>query len=117
MKRIYAAVLVLAMASLACMQSSTPPTPTKIVETALPTPTKAVLASTSPEPTLQNTTCVTLRGAVNVRNAHGDTVVAWLTEKATVCVLPDVIHGRVWLADGSGTILAACVFGPQKDCK
>ena len=116
MKRIYAAVLVLAMASLACTQSSIPSTPTKIVRTALPTPTKAVLASKSPEPTLQNTTCVTLRGAVNVRNAHGDTV-AWFTANTPVCVLPGVIQGRVWLADGSGTILAACVFGPQKDCK
>jgi len=116
MKHIYAAVLVLAMASLACMQSSTPPTPTKIVRTALPTPTKAVLASKSPEPTLQNSICVTLRGAVNVRNSDGITV-AWLTEKAPVCVLPGVTQGRVWLADGSGTILAACVFGPQKDCK
>lgn len=116
MKHIYAAVLVLAMASLACMQPAALPTPTKIVGTALPTLTKTVLARKSPTPTPQNTTCVTLHGAVNVRNGHGDTV-AWFTANTPVCVIPGVIQGRVWLADGSGTILAACVFGPQKDCK
>jgi len=116
MKHIYAAVLVLAMASLACMQPAALPTPTKIVGTALPTLTKTVLARKSPTPTPQNTTCVTLQGSVTVRDADG-LAVAWLSANAPVCVVPGVIQGRVWLADGSGTILAACVFGPQKDCK
>ena len=87
--------------ALACGVANVPPTMQTTFATVQPT---------------ANVVCTALRGAVNVRDAHGDTV-AWFTANAPVCVIPGVIQGRVWLADGSGTILAACVFGPQKDCK
>ena len=87
--------------ALACGVANIPPTMQTTFATVQPT---------------ANVVCTALRGAVNVRNGHGDTV-AWFTANTPVCVLPDVAQGRVWLADGSGTILAACVFGPQKDCK
>ena len=79
-------------------------------------PTRTVQTTFATAQPTADVVCTALRGAVNVRNGHGDTV-AWFTANTPVCVLPDVAQGRVWLADGSGTILAACVFGPQKDCK
>ena len=118
MKRKTLILAVLAILTLACMEVTTAlPTPTK----AAPTPTKSaktVLASPSPAPTgTQNMVCLTLRGAVTVRNADGRAV-GWLEAGAPVCVVPGVKHGRLQLADGTAnTILAACVYGPQKDCK
>ena len=79
-------------------------------------PTHTVQTTFATAQPTANVVCTALRGAVTVRAANGRAV-AWLSANTPVCVLPDVIQGRVWLADGSGTILAACVFGPQKDCK
>ena len=69
----------------------------------------------TPEPTA-NVVCTALRGAVTIRNADGRAV-GWLEAGTPVCVNPGVKQGRLQLADGKGTILAACVYGPQKDCK
>ena len=70
----------------------------------------------TPEPTA-NVVCTALRGAVTIRNADG-LAVGWLETGAPVCVVPGVKQGRLQLADGTvNTILAACVYGPQKDCK
>ena len=69
----------------------------------------------TPEPTA-NVVCTALRGAVTIRNADGRAV-GWLEAGTPVCVVPGVKQGRLQLADGKGTILAACVYGPQKDCK
>lgn len=69
----------------------------------------------TPEPTA-NVVCTALRGAVTIRNADGQAV-GWLGAGAPVCVFPERVGNRLQLADGSGTILAACVYGPQKDCK
>ena len=117
MKRKTLILAVLAILTLACMEVTTAlPTPTK----AAPTPTKSaktVLASPSPAPTgTQNMVCLTLRGAVTVRNADGRAV-GWLEAGAPVCVVPGVKQGRLQLADGKGTILAACVYGPTERCK
>ena len=87
--------------ALACGVANVPPTMQTTFATVQPT---------------ANVVCTALRGAVTIRNANGRAV-AWLSANAPVCVIPGVTQGRVWLADGSGTILAACVFGPQKDCK
>ena len=67
------------------------------------------------EPTA-NVVCTSLRGSVTIRNADGRAV-GWLEAGTPVCVVPGVKQGRLQLADGKGTILAACVYGPQKDCK
>ena len=117
MKRKTLILAVLAILTLACMEVTTAlPTPAKM----LPTLTKSVktaLASPSPVPTgTKNIICLALRGAVTVRNEDGRAV-GWLDAGAPVCVLPGVKQGRLQLADGKGTILAACVYGPQKDCK
>ena len=69
----------------------------------------------TPEPTA-NVVCTALRGAVTIRNADGRAV-GWFASGTPVCVVPGVKQGRLQLADGKGTILAACVYGPQKDCK
>ena len=70
----------------------------------------------TPEPTA-NVVCVALRGAVTIRNADGQAV-GWLEAGTPVCVVPERIGDRLQLADGTAnTILAACVYGPQKDCK
>ena len=69
----------------------------------------------TPEPTA-NVVCTALRGAVTIRNADGRAV-GWLEAGTPVCVFPDPTVNRLQLADGKGTILAACVYGPQKDCK
>ena len=70
----------------------------------------------TPEPTA-NVVCTALRGAVTIRNADGRAV-GWLEAGTPVCVVPGVKQGRLQLADGTAnTILAACVYGPQKDCK
>ena len=69
----------------------------------------------TPEPTA-NVVCIALRGAVTVRNEDG-LAVGWLDAGTPVCVFPDSTANRLQLADGEGTILAACVYGPQKDCK
>ena len=64
-----------------------------------------------------NVVCVALRGAVTVRNEDGRAV-GWLEAGTPVCVVPERIGDRLQLADGTAnTILAACVYGPQKDCK
>ena len=68
-----------------------------------------------PEPTA-NVVCIALRGAVTVRNKDGRAV-DWLAGGTPVCVLPGVKQGRLQLADGKGTILAACVYGPTERCK
>ena len=117
MKRKYLILAVLAILTLACMEATTAlPTPTK----AAPTRTKSVktvLANSSPAPTgAENMVCLTLRGAVTVRNADGRAV-GWLEAGTPVCVFPGVKQGRLQMADGTGTILAACVLGPRKDCK
>ena len=118
MKRKYLILAVLAILTLACMEATTAlPTPTK----AAPTRTKSVktvLANPSPAPTgAENMVCLTLRGAVTVRNADGRAV-GWLEAGTPVCVVPERIGDRLQLADGTAnTILAACVYGPQKDCK
>ena len=68
------------------------------------------------EPTA-SVVCVALRGAVTVRNADGRAV-GWLEAGTPVCVNPGVKQGRLQLADGTAnTILAACVYVPQKGCK
>ena len=117
MKRQHLILAALAILTLACMEATTAlPTPTK----AAPTRTKSVktvLANPSPAPTgTKNMACLTLRGAVTVRNADGRAV-GWLDAGAPVCVVPGVKQGRLQLADGKGTILAACVYGPERDCK
>ena len=63
-----------------------------------------------------NVVCVALRGAVTVRNEDGRAV-DWLDAGTPVCVNPGVKQGRLQLADGKGTILAACVYGPTERCK
>ena len=76
-------------------------------------------AANTPFATIQptaNVVCLALRGAVAVRNEEGR-VVGWFAKNTPVCVLPERIANRLQLADGKGTILAACVYGPQKDCK
>lgn len=82
-------------------------------------PITATAANTpfaTPEPTA-NVVCIALRGAVTVRNEDGRAA-GWLDAGMPVCVLPGVKQGRLQLADGTAnTILAACVYGPQKDCK
>ena len=79
------------------------------------TPTPQTRIATS-EPTA-SVVCTALRGAVTVRNADGRAV-GWLEAGTPVCVIPGVKQGRLQLADGTAnTILAACVYGPQKDCK
>ena len=79
------------------------------------TPTPQTTFAT-PEPTA-NVVCTALRGAVTIRNADGRAV-GWLEAGAPVCVVPERIGDRLQLADGTAnTILAACVYGPQKDCK
>ena len=118
MKRQYLILIVLAILTLACMEATTAlPTPAKVAPT-LTKSVKTVLASPSPMPTgTKNVVCLTLRGAVTVRNEDGRAV-GWLEAGAPVCVVPGVKHGRLQLADGTAnTILAACVYGPQKDCK
>ena len=79
-------------------------------------PTRTVQTTFATAQPTANVVCTALRGTVTVRDADGRAV-AWLSANTPVCVIPGVTQGRVWLADGSGTILAACVFGPQKDCK
>ena len=117
MKRQHVILAVLAILTLACMEAATAlPTPVRAVPTRTKS-VKAVLASPSPAPTgTQNIVCLTLRGAVTIRNADGRAV-GWLEANTPVCVVPGVKQGRLQLADGKGTILAACVYGPQKDCK
>ena len=78
------------------------------------TPTPQITFATS-EPTA-NVVCTALRGAVTIRNADGRAV-GWLYANTPVCVLPEVKQGRLQLADGKGTILAACVYGPTERCK
>ena len=78
------------------------------------TPTPQTRIATS-EPTA-SVVCTALRGAVTVRNADGRAV-GWLDANTPVCVLPGVKQGRLQLADGKGTILAACVYGPTERCK
>ena len=117
MKRKTLILAVLAILTLACMEATTAlPTPAKVAPT-LTKSVKTVLASHSPAPTgTQNIACLTLRGAVTVRNEDG-LAVGWLDAGTPVCVFPDSTANRLQLADGEGTILAACVYGPQKDCK
>ena len=79
------------------------------------TATAANTPFATPEPTA-NVVCTALRGSVTIRNADG-LAVGWLETGTPVCVVPGVKQGRLQLADGKGTILAACVYGPQKDCK
>ena len=79
------------------------------------TATAANTPFATPQPTA-NVVCTALRGAVTIRNADGRAV-GWLEAGTPVCVVPGVKQGRLQLADGKGTILAACVYGPQKDCK
>ena len=69
----------------------------------------------TPQPTA-NVVCTALRGAVTIRNADGRAV-GWLEAGTPVCVVPGVKQGRLQLADGKGTILAACVYGPTERCK
>ena len=69
----------------------------------------------TPQPTA-NGVCTALRGAVTIRNADGRAV-GWLEAGTPVCVVPERIGDRLQLADGKGTILAACVYGPERDCK
>ena len=69
----------------------------------------------TPEPTA-NVVCIALRGAVTVRNEDGRAV-NWLDAGTPVCVFPDSTANRLQLADGKGTILAACVYGPTERCK
>ena len=78
------------------------------------TPTPQTTFATS-EPTA-SVVCTALRGAVTVRNEDGRAV-DWFASGTPVCVNPGVKQGRLQLADGSGTILAACVYGPERDCK
>ena len=78
------------------------------------TPTPQTSFAT-PEPTA-NVVCTALRGAVTIRNADGRAV-GWLGAGMPVCVVPGVKQGRLQLADGKGTILAACVYGPPINCK
>ena len=79
------------------------------------TATTANTPFATPEPTA-NVVCTALRGAVTIRNADGRAV-GWLEAGTPVCVLPGVKQGRLQLADGKGTILAACVYGPTERCK
>ena len=83
-----------------------------IVNTLTPTPQTTFAA---PEPT-QNVVCLALRGAVAVRNGEGR-VIGWFSKNTPVCVLPERIGNRLQLANGDGTILAACIYGPERDCK
>ena len=78
------------------------------------TPTPQTTFAT-PEPTA-NVVCAALRGAVTIRNEDGRAV-GWLDANMPVCVVPGVKQGRLQLADGKGTILAACVYGPTERCK
>ena len=100
-KKIAFAILVLSFAMLACAASVQTPQ------------TKAVQMTVEPT---ANVICTALRGAVTVRDADGRAV-TWLAANTPVCVLPGVKQGRLQMADGTGTILAACVLGPRKDCK
>ena len=78
------------------------------------TPANTPFATARPT---QNVVCLALRGAVAVRNEDGRAV-GWLEAGTPVCVVPERIGDRLQLADGTAnTILAACVYGPQKDCK
>ena len=117
MKRQHLILAVLASLTLACMESTAAlPTPAKVAPT-LTKSVKTVLASPSPMPTgTKNVVCLTLRGAVTVRNEDG-LAVGWLDAGTPVCVNPGVKQGRLQLADGKGTILAACVYGPTERCK
>ena len=117
MKRQHLILVVLAILTLACMEATTAlPTPTRAVPT-LTKSVRTVLASPSPAPTgTQNIFCLTLRGAVTIRNADGRAV-GWLEAGTPVCVVPERIGDRLQLADGKGTILAACVYGPTERCK
>ena len=83
------------------------------IANALPPTPQTTFAT--PEPTA-NVVCTALRGSVTIRNADGRAV-GWLDANTPVCVLPGVKQGRLQLADGKGTILAACVYGPTERCK
>ena len=100
-KNIIFATLALSFAMLACVANVPASVQTPVQMTAEPT---------------ANVICTALRGAVTVRDADGRAV-TWLAANTPVCVLPGVKQGRLQMADGTGTILAACVLGPQKDCK
>ena len=77
------------------------------------TPANTPFATARPT---QNVVCLALRGAVAVRNEEGR-VIGWFAKDTPVCVLSGRIANRLQLANGEGTILAACIYGPDRDCK